>query len=88
MSHLTFKVLEGGDKRWKRLCKGRSSNQKLELILDDYVQMRFEIFWDKKLSASFRNKNKEWHVGRGQSIRVPMYLRYDGQVILIQLQIL
>ena len=28
----------------------------------------------------FRNRNKEWHDGRGHSIRVPIYLRYDGQV--------
>ena len=27
-----------------------------------------------------RNRNKEWHDGRGHSIRVPIYLRYDGQV--------
>ena len=58
MSHLTFKVLEGGDKRWKRLCKGRSSNQKLELILDDYVQMRFKIFWDKSYQHLLETKTK------------------------------
>ena len=28
----------------------------------------------------FRNRNKEWHDGRGHSIRVPIYLRFDGQV--------
>ena len=27
-----------------------------------------------------RNRNKEWHEGRGHSIRVPIYLRFDGQV--------
>ena len=30
--------------------------------------------------ALFRNKNKEWHDGRGHNFRVPIYLRYDGQV--------
>ena len=35
---------------------------------------------DKWNTGTVRNRNKEWHEGRGHSIRVPIYLRFDGQV--------
>ena len=37
---------------------------------------------DIYIFAHGRNLNKEWHQGRGTSIRVPVYLRYEGQVRL------
>ena len=39
------------------------------------MAQRHEDKWN-----TVRNRNKEWHEGRGHSIRVPIYLRFDGQV--------
>ena len=59
-------VVEGGNERWKKALKGKTSEQLMGLLLDDISQLR--------------RSNREWLEGRGKGIRVPIYLRFEGQV--------
>ena len=59
-------IVEGGSDRWRKVLKGKTSDQLMGLLLDDISQLR--------------RANRDWLEGRGTGYKVPAYLRYDGQV--------
>ena len=48
------------------LLRGKTSEQLMDILLDDINHLR--------------RTNMSWLEGRGSSFRVPVYLRYEGQV--------
>ncbi|XP_028814629.1 translin-associated factor X-interacting protein 1 isoform X2 [Denticeps clupeoides] len=60
----------GGNERWSELFEGQSSQQRLEILLDD---------------LGVKGKTK-FFTGLGTGIEVPVYLRYEGQFNNLKLQ--
>ena len=88
------KVVEGGEQRWRKVCKGRSSDQLVGIYT--WVTKASTIFKVPALHthcqvglllddiSHLRRANREWLEGRGRGLKVPSYLRFDGQVGFFQ----
>ena len=90
------KVVEGGEQRWRKVCKGRSSDQLVriytwvrpisteEICRNEIKTQASHLYYQVGLLlddiSHLRRANREWLEGRGRGLKVPSYLRFDGQV--------